>query len=709
MDKSAPFPFRPWMRQLACLVLLSALLGGCKLTINAGNGGQVNAGIENGTACVPDCQVETAEDGGAVYVAVADPGYVFEKWQGTVAFCEESGEGGGNSNQCTIKPFGPLGIAALDEHMFFMEAVFKKVDNDTPAISCDDPIDGAMLSQAPGDVLFHGTVTDTSSGISHFELNTLQVPVGPDGTFEALVPAVWGTNFIELIAVDGVGNESRRTCSFLLSENWAQENALQADMISTALRQEAIDDANRNDPLDSGADVLHTVLNSPGLHTELHNALISSNPLKPNACDSESCAFSVCVCWLRSEMTYLDSSITGPNTTSLNLVDGGLRSTTSVPEIKIRIRVKGAVAGIGYDTTGWATFGNNSADMTFDTALANGLPHLTVRNESVSMGSLSTSFSGIDGAVIDLVTSLFNGTIRNMVRDLVRDWLGSSFSDILDGLIAEMDVRNLAPAYTLPRLDGGGSLAVNFDTSFSSLNTNTSRLLAGMGTRFTSAPAHSKPSYGAAIPEGPLKLDAASSSPISVAMNVGAIDQVLHALWRGGYFDLALHPGDLDGAVPAGVSMETDALLPPTVQAIEDGRLQLSLGAAQTTLVHPLLGDPVSFSVGGRISCLPVLLQNSGELSLDDCNVDEIYVSHNGDLLAPQIQVALESLLSKVINDALVAALNNAFPAVPLPSLVIPEAVGDLGLPAGEELGVLNPQIRVEGNHLILEGDFGIQ
>jgi len=211
------------------------------------------------------------------------------------------------------------------------------------------------------------------------------------------------------------------------------------------------------------------------------------------------------------------------------------------------------------------------------------------------------------------------------------------------------------------------------------------------------------------LPGGPLKLDIASNFPIAMALNVGVIDQVLHALWRGGYFDLVLQPGDLNGAIPAGVSLESNALLPPTAELTTNGRLRVSLGAMRTTLTHPLLANPVPLTIGGRISCIPVLVEASEDLSLDDCNVEELHLSRDGELLAPQIQLALEALLSKVINDALIAALNSALPTVPIPALQIPDSAGSLGLPVGAELGILDPQIRTLNNHLILEGNFGMQ
>ena len=87
------------------------------------------------------------------------------------------------------------------------------------------------------------------------------------------------------LATDGVGRESSRTCSFLVADTWAADSRTFADTLSLRMRQPAIDDTNRSDPLDSLADVLHTMLNSSGLRNEIHGSLIRSPILKPNGCD----------------------------------------------------------------------------------------------------------------------------------------------------------------------------------------------------------------------------------------------------------------------------------------------------------------------------------------------------------------------------------------------------------------------------------------
>ena len=96
-------------------------------------------------------------------------------------------------------------------------------------------------------------------------------------------------------------------------------------------------------------------------------------------------------------------------------MSGGLRAHVSLQNTRVQLRVRGQVAGIPYDTTGWVTFSSIGVDATFDTTLSGGRPRVTVRAGSVStsVGSISTSFGGLDGAIINIVASLANGALRD--------------------------------------------------------------------------------------------------------------------------------------------------------------------------------------------------------------------------------------------------------------------------------------------------------
>jgi hypothetical protein len=198
------------------------------------------------------------------------------------------------------------------------------VDSSGPALRCTGDL--TMIDAAVGaTVTVRGTVTDTS-GIRGMRVGGRALTVGADGTWQTTYTARWGVNFLDVSATDTLGMENSRTCAFLLSDDWNAEDALLSNAVSLRLTQAAVGDGDPSSPITSLDDILQTVVNSRGLRDSLHSALLAANPLKPDACDQEVCAFGRCVCLFRSEIRYLESELRGPHVTSLTLVDGGLRA-----------------------------------------------------------------------------------------------------------------------------------------------------------------------------------------------------------------------------------------------------------------------------------------------------------------------------------------------------------------------------------------------
>lgn len=579
------------------------------------------------------------------------------------------------------------------------------VDGNGPAIGCDAPLDGAILDQAPGSTLtFRGSVGDLT-GVTEARVNGRVVAVASDGSFSAPLTTRYGINFVDLAAVDGVGRESSRTCAFLVANVWAPDSAAAADMISLRLRQPAFDDTVRTGPINSLADVLHTVLNSRGLRDALHTSLLASNPLKPSSCDQT--VLGVCV--LRSEVIYRDLQINGPNGTDLTLVDGGLRSRVRIQNLRVNVRVRGQVAGIPYDTTGWVTFSTADVAATFDTSLSAGRPRVTVRPGSVSvtMGTISTSFAGLDGAIINIVVSLFNGTVRNLIADLLRDWVVSNFDSVLDGVLGGLDIDSLGTAFLVPRLDAG-SLRLSFNVNFSSLGTTSTRMLFGMGARFFAPPAHARRTLGAPVRSASRLLDVSGTQSTALGVHEALLTQALHALWRGGFFDATLDDSTLGGGLPSGVSATIATGLPPVAEIRADGRTELSLGAMTVDLTYPdLFAEPIRVTLGARASLATRLVGD--DLSFSDPRIDELNFSTDLTSLDMRTRATIAGFLTRLLERVALSALEDALPALPIPSFELPASLATFGLPAGARLGIVSPTLANERPHYVLRGSFAVR
>ncbi|HJL17108.1 MAG TPA: hypothetical protein RMH99_15690 [Sandaracinaceae bacterium LLY-WYZ-13_1] len=582
------------------------------------------------------------------------------------------------------------------------------VDGNGPAIQCDDPLDGAILDRAPGGTItFRGSVDDLS-GVSSVTVNGTAVAVDAGGAFTHDLTTHYGINFVDLTATDGTGREASRTCAFLVADVWGPDDATLSDTLSLRLRQPAFDDGARGGDLNSLGDILHTVLNSSGLRDTLHTELRDNNPLKPSSCDQS--VLGVCV--LRSEVIYQNSELRGPNTTSLDLVDGGLRADVRLENVRIRIRVRGHVSGIPYDTEGWVTFSHLGVRAIFDVGISGGRPQITVRPGSVStdVGSIDTSFSGLDGGIVNIVVDLFQGTVRNLISGLVRDWVTDNFNSILDGLVGGLDVSSLGTRFDVPRLDSDETIPLTFGLGFSTLNATSSRALFGIGTRFFAPAAHARPTLGAPVRRGARLLDVGGSGSTAVAVHEAILNQALHALWRGGFFDANLDTDTLGGdGLPAGVSAELSTGLPPVAVITDEDRVEMSLGAMVMRLDYPeLFAEPINLTLGVRAS-LSARLSGGDTLIFEGFRIEELYFSTDLASLDMSTRDTIEGFLTRLLERIIRPALMDALPALPIPTFEIPPSLGTYGLPVGDELGVVSPALAFEAPHFVLRGEFAVR
>lgn len=575
------------------------------------------------------------------------------------------------------------------------------INGSGPNIRCESPLDGSMLVGAPGTPIEVRGSVDDASGTMSVTVNGTSAVLSSDGFWAASVTPVWGMNFIDVVAVDDGGIENSRTCAFILADRYAPEAPILGDTVMLALSQEAIDDSSRTDGLDSLNDILHTVVNSPGLRNTLHTSLLASNPIKPSSCDVDS--FLGCV--IRTEITYLDSRIDGPHTTTLTLVPNGMRAHVTLRGIHVQLRINGRAAGIGFNTTGWVNVDNVDVDLIFDVGLSGGRPRISVRPGSVSVGvgRISTDFSGLAGGVIDIVVSVANGTVRDAVAGALRGYVTGNFNAILDGLVSSLDVSTLGAAFNVPRLDGG-NIPISFGVSFSSLSANPSRMLFGIGTRITAPPAHARPSLGVPLPAGATLLDPSTPRAVTVAVHTALLNQATHALWRGGLLDASIGAGSL-GGLPDGVEIELSGGLPPVARVVSSNEVELALGALSMSITYPGLFDDLLVSVGARARTMTTLMAD--DLNFGAIRITDLYFSTGSVTLAPATRDLIEDLLRTLVQSIVDTSLNDALPAIPIPAFTLPSSVAPFGLPAGTDMGITGPTLTLEGSHVLLRGGFG--
>ncbi|MEN0067759.1 MAG: hypothetical protein AAGA48_36860 [Myxococcota bacterium] len=565
-----------------------------------------------------------------------------------------------------------------------------------PAIRCDSPIDGRMITASPGSTLtFTGGVADANA-IAGVQVNGQTVAVAPDGRFQTGVPVVLGQNFVDIVAIDGFGIESTRVCTFLAAPAWFPEEGLADDVVSLTLFQSAIDDGNPQGALNSLNDLLTAVTDSPGLLDTLDNALSTNNPLK-NSCDQS--VFGVCI--FRSRIDYRDASIGGPNETSLTLVDGGLDARVVVRDVAIDVRLTGTI-----DSDVTARFDSVNIDLGFDLVLDGSGPGVVVRSTQVDVSGLDADLSGFPGFLEDILLFIFGVLINDLVEDVLRDQIRDEFGAILDDLVGGLDITSLATVVEVPRLDGNGTLPLSFGLGFSSLDVTPSRLQFGVATQLTGPSAIANPSFGVAVESDAFLSTIATSRSAAAGIHQVLFNQALHALWRGGLFDAELVANDLGGELPDGLSARLRATLPPVAE-LDGQQVKLGLGPLVIDLTYPgLFDEPLSLVIGAR-STLQVGLVD-GDLAFGQLAVDEVFLSTPGVPLDPTTRLVLEGFAGALVQRIVDGALNDAIPALPIPSFPLPDDVVSFGLPAGSELGIRNPVLTTTPPHFVLTGGFGV-
>ncbi|MCB9613681.1 MAG: hypothetical protein H6722_14655 [Sandaracinus sp.] len=577
------------------------------------------------------------------------------------------------------------------------------VNGNGPQIQCTGPRDGDMIVAAPGStVMVTGTVDD-ASGVSEVRVNGALATLD-GGSFRADVTTEFGINFVDVVARDSFGTESTATCAFLASARYADPGSTLGDVVSLKLRQEAFDDMNRGDGLDSLNDILHSVLNSAGLRSQLDSTLRAMNPLYNNC---EASVFGACV--LRVTLNYNNEIRISGATSTLQLVNGGLRASIAINELRAAMRLTNPV-----NTSGWAIFEGVNMDVTFDVALVAGRPRITVRpgTTSVSIRNVRTDLSGFAGWIIDnILLPIFRGSVRNAIQNTLRDYIQNNFNDVLDGVVAGLDIESLGTSLSVPRLDGSGNIPLSFGVGFSSVSTTSSRFLVGIGSRFTAPVQIARPTLGVAVPpgvaSGSLRDDPSLTQSTSVSIHSVLFNQVTHALWRAGLLQGRITGSGLGGGLPAGLVADLDGGLPPVAILTDEGRAEIGIGSLNLSLVYPgLFDEPINLTLGARASTT-VRLVGGSDLSFDAITVDELFFSTQDVSLDAATRDVLERFLTTLVQSIVDRVLNDALPALPIPSFELPSSLSTYGIPAGTSLGLRSPNLAIEPQHFVLRGNFG--
>ncbi len=601
------------------------------------------------------------------------------------------------------------------------------VNGEGPAIECENPADGSVVDAAPGDnVKLTGNVDD-GHAVDSVSVDGSSVSVSGSGSFSTNLNTRYGINFVDVVATDEYGEENSRTCAFLVADNWQDTQGLDSylsDAVSLYLGQDALDDGNSGDFfLDSLMDVLHTVLNSDGLIDSvdpdgLDELLYSSNPLKSYSCDARDPVFNSCL--HRSSVNYIrdpdqswgDPGIepyqtaTDKHDVSLSWTYSGLDLEGTFNDLGIRLKVDSSACGV---VRGWVYVDSIDIEISTDLELSGGEPSASVTSSDVTnVGNVNPDFGGTCGTLADYLQGILQGIIQDEVESQLESLLDDNIGPVVDDLFSNLEVSALNSTFDVPKLAGSGSVPIDFNVDFSRLETNTSRALIGIGTKFTAQDVqNSSDPDRVPLPGGSIHLDPSTSESVAGAVHVGVFNYALHALWRGGLFDAQLGSSLFGSSAPSGTNASLNVDLPPIARRLDDGDVELMIGAASIDLVYPgLFDDPIEFEVG-MVARTGVDVQGGDTLEFNDISIEELYFTPVGVKLDSDSRAVVSSFLRSLFQNVVDESLNSALPALPIPSFTIPSSVSAYGLTQGTELGLTGASLDGTDDHFILEGDFG--
>lgn len=578
------------------------------------------------------------------------------------------------------------------------------VDAGGPAIACEGIAAGQMVRlQAQATV--SGQVADIA-GLAGFEIDGQPVALDAGGRFSLDVAPTWGLNVHSLVARDAFGNENSTFCAFFAADDYLAEDAGLLDGIALHLSQGAIDDGTPNNPITSLADLLRRVLDSPELVQTVHAALQAQNPIVPNDCRVRDPLFGACL--VRFGAQYRNIAINGPNALTTTLVAGGIRFRATLRNLRIDLQTTGTIS-VG----GSASVSEITVDLTFNVDLSNGRPRVALRaiNE-VRIGSIDLDLDGavgrlFDGAV-DLIFGAFEGLVRDELAGAVRGFLESELDALLSGVLDGLDLAALSQSFDVPTFDGSPPLRLALGVALDQVNVNAERLRIGISTTVGGATRIATPSAGVPLVGEVARHAIRPAGTVGAAVSLGVVNQVLHRLWRGGFFSFA-DAGGLLGDLPEGTQIGLDVRLPPAVEGIGDNRVRLHLGPAVASVVYPgLFDEPLRIRVAAKVTAGVELIDDALVFGgADGVQIESLDLVIDQLALAAGARESIERDLTRIVQAVADRALNDLLPAVPIPDFALPDDLAAYGVPRGTRLGLRNARLVGERTHFVLDGSFG--
>jgi hypothetical protein len=326
---------------------------------------------------------------------------------------------------------------------------------------------------------------------------------------------------------------------------------------------------------------------------------------------------------------------------------------------------------------------------------------LTNLDIDIQLGWL-VDWTGLGSLIGDTIEANVRGRIQSALRDGVRDAVGAQLAAVLPAL------ASFGGELTLPAALGGGGVVL--ESGLDRLEFTAGHLLLGARVRVNAAapvPAHAGAAgamrLGGALPD-PAALE---GDTIALAIGDDVLNQLLHAAWRAGAFDLA----DLGSYLPVGgvapaTNIRLASGLPPVVMPRRGGSPGVDVGWGDVAFDIALTGERGAAHLRGNLSLvvglesleadaggLRPVFSPGAEVAVEVTEVDWDHL--------PTTRRLTEGLVRAMLQNALPDLLGQAVWAFRLPALDLGALDPSL---SGQTLAIDAPRAERVGSYHVVSG-----
>jgi hypothetical protein len=572
------------------------------------------------------------------------------------------------------------------------------VDGLPPEVTVSFPARGEMVQRNPSQPLtIQGTVRDLVSPITDLVVNGQPVTPDAGGAFSVPMSAAWGTNLIEVSAVDAAGNVRQLAQSFHLASAYKRVSPSRTvsgripDGLLAHLGQAALDDDASD--VDDLATIAKLALQN------INVASLIPSPATTYASD----------CWLATGRLHLhvDRVRYGTPVVDLEARSGGLYANITIPSVVVDMHTSGDVCDIGISVSGSATASSITVGGFLAVSSSGGNAVVTMPSAAVNIAGLHINLSlpSIIDWAVDGIINLFRGAITSRLESAFRDVVRQQVPGVAEDFLNALD---LSTGFDLP---APLSTHLSISTGLGTLAFSPGGGLLGLSTAVYATPARSPEPRGGILQESRTTPTFSASRSLGVGLAYDLLNQALYSAWYGGALNLDLadfFDGQLGGS---GVTLAATAnpLLPPVVRPSGNAAYPVEIQIGDLGVDLDLSGIPNLPNVQSTIYAYAVLQANvtispAGALQLTIAPNPDVTLDVQSSLDAVVDPTLLRDALETIIHAYLPQVVGDVIGGIPLPTIDLSAISGGF-LPQNIVLGLGRAQTRFHSSYLILEGD----